>query len=54
MEDKNIIMLKKRCKETFKEQCVNYEDFIYTIPFSIALSKKIKEESLYLDICTMC
>ena len=32
------------------EASVNYEDFIYTIPFSIALSKKIKEESLKIEI----
>ena len=32
------------------EASVNYEDFIYTIPFSSALSKKIKEESLKIEI----
>ena len=32
------------------EASVNYEEFLYTIPFSIALSKKIKEESLKIEI----
>lgn len=28
MEDKRIILLKKRCKFTYKEQCDSYEDYI--------------------------
>jgi LysM repeat protein len=32
------------------EASVNYEDFLYTIPFSIALTKKIKEETLKIEI----
>lgn len=32
------------------EASINSEDFLYTIPFSIALTKKIKEESLKLEI----
>ena len=44
MEDKNIIMLKKRCKETFKEQCVSYEDFIRIDVTSCNKDKKFVSE----------
>ena len=32
------------------EASVSYEDFLYTIPFSIAITKKIKEETLKIEI----
>lgn len=44
MEDKNIIMLKKRSRETFKDQCVSYEDFIRIDVTSCNKDKKFVSE----------
>ncbi len=44
MEDKNIIMLKKRCSQTFKEQCATYEDFIRIDVTSCNKDKKFVSE----------
>lgn len=44
MEDKNIIMLKKRCKFTFKEQCDTYEDYLRIDVTSCNKDKKLVSE----------
>ena len=44
MEDKNIIMLKKRCKYTYKEQCSTYEDYIRIDVTSCNKNKKFVSE----------
>ena len=44
MEDKNIIMLKKRSSMTFKEQCSTYEDFIRIDVTSCNKDKKFVSE----------